>query len=131
MCKDLAKRLTHSRQDDHNYEHKCLPFTKQNYLHYVRVMSELKAKCGKSGSVVVSWPALLAGKHPLMLLPHFLLLQEFVHMTAHLSNYSIRLLPHLVDDDNNVIFNDKPHNMNAVCQIIEEAGTQGEQMPST
>jgi hypothetical protein len=131
MCVDLSKRLSMSRQVDyHNYDHKDLPFTQQNYVHYARVLSELKAKCGSSGGVVVSWPALLAGKRPRMLLPHYLLLQEFVHMTAHLSDYSSRLLPHVVDDMNNVLFNDSPDSMNVVCQLIQDAATHGERMPS-
>ena len=106
MCDDLARRLTDLRQEDHNYEHKCLPVTEGNYLYYVRSMSEIKAKCGKSGRVVVSWPALLDGKRPRMLLPHFLVLQEFVHFTPHLSDEASALLAHIIDDNNNVIYND-------------------------
>ena len=99
-------------------------------MHYARVLSELKVKCGSSGGVVVSWPALLAGKRCRMLLPHYLLLQEFVHMTAHLSDYSSRLLPHVVDDMNNVLFNDSPDSMNVARQLIQDAARHGEQMPS-
>ena len=131
ICKDLSERLTQLRHDSHIYDHECFPVQKGHYLHYVRSMSEIKAKGGKSGGVVVSWPALLEGKRPRMFLPHFLVLREFVHFTPHLSDQASALLSHVVDDNNNVIYDDKPASISIVRQMIEDAGNHGEQWPST
>ena len=131
MCLNLSQRLTCYRQvEHHNYDHKDIVFEQRNYVHYVHVFGELKAKCGSSSGVVVSWRSLLGGNGPRMLLPHFLLLQEFVHTTPFLSDYSSQLLPHVQDDMNNVIFNDSPQRMNVVHKLIEDLATHGEHLPS-
>jgi hypothetical protein len=66
-----------------------------------------------------------------MFLPHFLVLREFVHFTPHLSDQASALLSHVVDDNNNVIYDDKPASISIVRQMIQDAGNHGEQWPST
>jgi hypothetical protein len=90
----------------------------------------LKAKCGKSGGVVISWKALHAGKKPQMFLPHYLLVKEFVHTTPYLSECARSLLAHVEDDMNNVIFNDSPQEIPIVRQIFEFAAENREPLPS-
>ena len=131
MCVEMGKRLTHYRQKEHhNHDHKELVFEQHNYVHYVRVLSELKAKCGAKGGVVVSWRALHGGKRPRMFLPHFLLMQEFIHTTPQLSDCASQMLQYVQDDMNNVIYNDSPQEITLVRQLIEAAANHGEQLPS-
>ena len=89
-------------------------------------MSELKTKCGANGGIVVSWKVLHAGKKALMALPHYLLIKEFIHMTPYLSECACCLLAHMDDDMNNVIFNDSPVEIVAVCQRFEFAAENEE-----
>ncbi len=131
MCVEMGKRLTHVRHSEHDHlDHYDIVFEPGSYLHYVRIMSELKAKCGKSGGVVISWEALHAGKKPRMFLPHYLLVKEFVHTTPYLSECARSLLAHVEDDMNNVIFNDSPQEIPIVRQIFEFAAENREPLPS-
>jgi hypothetical protein len=78
-----------------NLDHYDIVFEPGSYVHYVRIMSELKAKCGAKGGVVVNWKALLAGKKTRMLISHYLLINEFVHLTPYLSKCARSLLAHV------------------------------------
>lgn len=130
ISEELSKRLTILRHDSHIYDYNPPYIQKQRYLHYVRAMTEIKGKAGKSGGVVVSWPALLEGRRARMFLPHFLILREFIHFTPHLSNLANDLLSYIVNDDANIIYNDNPDSINVVRQMIENTGERGEPFPS-
>jgi hypothetical protein len=99
MCVEMGQRLTHVRQSVlENLDHHDIVFEQRSYVHYVRIMSELKAKCGSKGGVVISWKALLAGKKSRMFFCHYLLMKEFVHMTPYLSECATSLLAHIQDE---------------------------------
>ncbi len=58
MCFDMGKRLTHIRhQECENVDYNSIVFEQRTYVHYVRLMSELKSKCNAKGGVVFSWGA--------------------------------------------------------------------------
>ena len=105
-------------------------FEPKRYIHYVQIMSKLKAKCGANGGVVISWKALHKGKKAHMFLPHYLLIKEFIHMPPYLSECNCSLLAHMDDDMNNVVFNDSPVEIVAVHQLFEFAAENEEPLAS-
>jgi len=91
MCVKFGKCLTFLRCKK-NIDHMNLTFKLTSYKHYVQVFSELKAKCGANGGVVLSWPDLQAGAKACMFLPQYLLIKEFVHTVPQFSDRASEVL---------------------------------------
>jgi len=130
LCVEFGKRLTYLRCIEDNVDHVNLTFELKSYKHYVRVFSELKAKCGAIGGVVLSWPALQAGTKARMFLPHYLLIKEFVHTVPQLSRRASEVLGYVEDDNLNVIYNDCPAEIPRIRQVVEYAASEGEPLLS-
>jgi hypothetical protein len=65
-----------------------------------------------------------------MFLPHYLLFCEFIHITPYLSDSTSSLLDYVVDDFNNVVFNNYPEDIAHVWKVFECAAAKGEPLPS-
>ena len=102
----------------------------KSYKHYVQVFSELKAKCGANGGVVLSWPALQAGTKAHMFLPQYLLIKEFVHTVPQLSEQVSEVLGYVEDDNTNVIYKDCHAEITRIRQVVEYATSDGEPLLS-
>jgi hypothetical protein len=123
LCVEFGKHLTYLRCIEDNVDHVNLTFELKSYKHYVRVFSELKAKCGANGGVVLSWPALQAGMN-------YLLIKEFVHTVPQLSERASEVLGYAEDDNTNIIYNDCPAEITRICQVVEYAASDGEPLLS-
>ena len=120
LCTEFANRLDHLRAEAGIVEHTTPVFDlHKDYKHYVRVFRELKDKCGQKGGVVLTWKALHAGSDTRMLLPHFLLVKDFVHTVPVLSDPAREVMGIVCDD--HVVFNDRPANISRMKQLIQEA----------
>ena len=65
-----------------------------------------------------------------MFLPHYLLIEKFVHSTPYLSECARSLLAHVEDDMNNVVFNDSLQEVSTVHQIFEFVADNEEPLAS-
>ena len=55
MCVEIKIRSTHVRHSEHeNLAHYDIVFESGSYVHYVRIISELKAKCGANEGIVIN-----------------------------------------------------------------------------
>ena len=74
----------------------------------------------------MSWKAFLGGRHARMFLSHYLLTKEFLHTVPQFSNHARQVKELMLNKDENIVFNDDPHEITRIHQIIEEV-TEGDE----